>query len=472
METAGRGSIGSLLEAIRSPISRDTRARLDDAWRRVPDVYRTPHQFLGRQYAGCGATVGAMPRCDFACQGCYLGEGANRVLPAPLSQIKRQLDALRAWLGRGGNVQLTDGEITLRPADELVELVRYSREIGLVPMLMTHGDGFRRDPELLPRLVSDGGLSEISIHVDTTQRNRRGSAYRHAREERELLPLREEFAALIRRVRRETGRTLEAATTFTVTPDNLASVPTVLRWLCANADAFKMISFQPAAEVGRTVSGLGHRVTVDGLWRKIAEGLSGREEDLDELLRSEGWLGHPSCSRFVQGMVVRDGDRPAVFHPLFRRDDPMEQQVLGRLVALLGGLTFRLDDRAHALARSLGLAIRFPKLAAWDLPRLVLHWAGRFAPDSPLRFMARWLRGEARADYLNVVSHHFMSAAELGTPLGEERLELCAFRVPIEGRLMSMCEANALGGRERYYEGLGRSVGPQGRPTGSPIAGT
>ena len=42
-----------------------------------------------------------------------------------------------------------------------------------------------------------------------------------------------------------TRRPLEAATTMTVTCDNLAEVPLVIRWMCANADAFKMISFQP-----------------------------------------------------------------------------------------------------------------------------------------------------------------------------------------------------------------------------------
>ena len=47
-----------------------------------------------------------MPKCDFACKECYLGEDANRARPRPLADIKRQLDDLRAWLGPAGNVQL------------------------------------------------------------------------------------------------------------------------------------------------------------------------------------------------------------------------------------------------------------------------------------------------------------------------------------------------------------------------------
>jgi hypothetical protein len=460
--------VASWVDAFRTPISADTRARLDDAWRRLPQKYKTPNQFLGRQYAGCGATIGAMPRCDFACRGCYLGEEANRVLPAPLTQIKRQLDAIREWLGHGGNVQLTDGEVTLRSAAELVELIRHARGIGLAPMLMTHGDSFRRDPELLPRLVSEGGLGEVCIHVDTTQRGRSGAAFRRPREERDLIPLRDEFAAMIRRVRRETGRPLEVATTFTVTAANLDQVPLVMRWMCSNADAFKMISFQPAADVGRTVPGLGDAVTVEKLWRRIAEGLCGREDAAEDLLRGEGWLGHPDCSRFVQGAVVRDRGAPPVYHPLFRRDDVIEQRVLARLVAELGGLTFRLDDRAQAIARGLGLAVRSPGLIALEVPRLLAHWLRRAAPRDPIGFAWRWLRAEARVDYLNVVSHHFMSAGDLGTPRGRERVELCAFQVPIDDRLMSMCEVNALGARERYYRAIG-ARGPQGNPPPRPI---
>ena len=44
-----------------------------------------------------------------------------------------------------------------------------------------------------------------------------------------------------------------------------------------------------------------------------------------------------------------------------------------------------------------------------------------------------------------------MSAAEMKTAQGEERLAVCAFRVPINGRLEPMCAVNALDLREAYY---------------------
>jgi hypothetical protein len=35
-----------------------------------------------------------------------------------------------------------------------------------------------------------------------------------------------------------------------------------------------------------------------------------------------------------------------------------------------------------------------------------------------------------------------MSSHELETPEGKERLEACNFKVPIDGRMVSMCELN------------------------------
>jgi Radical SAM superfamily len=452
-----RNALSTLAGLFRSPVSGETRRLLAVAWQQLPQRFRTGNQFLGRQYAGCGATIGAMPRCDFACRGCYLGAAANRTPAQPVDEIKAQLRRLRAWLGEGGNVQLTDGEVTLRPESELIELVRFARAVGLVPMLMTHGDAFRRQPGLLERLMVEGGLSELSIHVDTTQRGRRGPAYRDARREADLLPLREEFARMIRRARRQTGQALDVATTMTVTSHNLAEVPLIIRWMCDNADAFKMISFLPVASVGRTEPGLGGAVDVEDLWANIAQGLPGHVEAARALLRGQGWLGHPACSRFVQGLVVdRPGHAPE-FHPLFRPDDPRDAAAVHEGMARFGGFTTRLDTRAEAVARLAGLVAHAPGFFAGKVVPFVLRWPRRLDPEHPVRFLWHWLRGEVRVNYLNIVSHHFMSREELLTPLGRERLGLCAFRVPIGERLVSMCEVNALGVRDHYYEQLRRS---------------
>src|SRR6516162_8365261 len=247
----------------------EVRAALASARARLPESSRGPTQFLGRQYAGCGATIGAMPKCDFSCAGCYLSADANRARPRPLSEIRDQLHQIRAWLGPAGNVQITDGEVSLREEAELIEIIAYARAIGLVPMLMSHGETFRRRPGLLERLMERGGLTELSIHIDTTQRGRRDH-YAQGRSEADLDGLRSEFANLIRTARSRTGRRLEGGSTVTVTGQNLEGVSGIVRWFLANADAFKMLSFQPLAQVGRTDPSL-KGVDSDELWHHIAQ---------------------------------------------------------------------------------------------------------------------------------------------------------------------------------------------------------
>jgi hypothetical protein len=405
------------------------RAALAAAWERVPRSFRGPTQFMGRQYAGCGATIGAMPKCDFSCTGCYLNADANRARRAPLSEIKQQLQQIRAWLGPCGNVQLTDGEISLLEESELIEIIAYARRLGLVPMLMTHGETFRRRPGLLEQLMEKGGLTEVCIHVDTTQRGRRDT-YRAAHTEAELDGLRTEFAQLIRTARARTRRRLEAASTVTVTQHNLDSVPGIVRWFLANADAFKMVSFQSLAVVGRTDRSL-KGIAADELWQRIAEGAGD-----DMIRRGEGWLGHPACSRFVQGLAVRRRNGVA-FVPLYRRDQVEEMQTLNELLDRLGGVSFRLDNYVRAWRRAGRIA--------------VCH--GGFIMGRLLPAFVRLLRRARsfRANYFCIVSHHFMSAADMKTAQGEERLAACAFRVPINGRLEPMCAVNALGLREAYY---------------------
>ena len=449
--------LGRLLGIVARPVGDEARALLAHNWAGLTDALRVPQQMFGRQGNGCGATIGVMPRCDFACRGCYLTGEANRVPAAPVDEIKAQMRALRPVLGHAGNLQLTDGEVTLRPVDELVELLRYARSLGLIPMLMTHGDSFRRRPGLLERLMTEGGLTEVSIHVDTTQRGRIGDGYRHAADEAALDPLRDELAAMIRGARRATRRPLRAAMTMTVTRDNLAGVPGVLRWLLRNADAFRMISFQPVAQVGRTEGGYGGGVSVDALWDVIAWGLGVR--GADRVRRLAVWFGHSGCNRMVNGVVVTRG-ATSRFHGLRDADDATDVRVVDGFLERFGGISFRLDRAAERVARLLGVVRAAPRFVLGNLAPYALHWLRRVGDGRAARGAWRLATRAARVRPLVIVSHHFMSPAELETPDGRERLAHCVFRVPLDGNLVSMCAVNALGGRERYYAQLRRAHGP------------
>ena len=439
---------------VSPPVSMETKNLLRNAREALPDQFRTDNQFLGYQYAGCGATIGVMPRCDFACRGCYLGREANRIAPESVVGIKRQLRVIRGWLGEGGNVQITDGEATLRPIEEIIEIIRYARDIGLVPMLMTHGDSFRASPGMLKRLMQEGGLTEVSIHIDTTQRGRSGRGYKYAESEQQLMPLRNEFAQMIRSLRKETGRTLEVATTFTVTDENISDVADVVRWMGQNADAFKMISFQPVAQVGRTEEQLGESLTVNKLWVRIAEGLYGDKDRVNELMLHQGLFGHPDCTRFVQGAIVTQSGSTPVFHPLFREDDTNAIQLFKEIFHRFGGISFRRFSPWQKIHCLINLLIQNPKFILLSLLPFVLQRLRDFDGRSARRLIAAWLLGRTQVHYLNIVSHHFMSRAEIETPLGQERIAACVFKVPINDSLVSMCEVNALGYREKYYDSI------------------
>ncbi len=446
------------LRALRTPVLPESRALLDKNWRSLPVALQTPHQMLGRQGNGCGATIGAMPRCDFACRGCYLGEEANKVPAQPVSEIKAQMLALRPVLGPAGNLQLTDGEVTLRPVEEVIELLQYARSLDLIPMLMTHGDSFRRRPGLLEQLVRDGGLREVSIHIDTTQRGRVGE-WRKATTEAQLNPLRAEFAELLRATRRVTGLNVRAATTMTVTPDNINGVADVVRWLVENPDAFFMISFQPIAQVGRTEAGLGDSVDVERLWREIARGLYGDDSpaSVQRLLIGQKWLGHSECNRFVHGVVAQYHDRVpqgaarSRFHPVRQHGDATDERAVDGFLSRFGGVSFRRDSRVEAAARFLGLALRAPMFMVRNVVPFLWHWLRRIDPKSPSRAIRDIVAGRLTTHGFVFVSHHFMSRTQLETPLGQERVKHCVFQVPINGTLTSMCEVNALGIREAYY---------------------
>ena len=445
--------VPQLYRIARKPVGDEARRLLNANWDALAPSMRVPQQMFGKQGNGCGATIGAMPRCDFACRGCYLNADANKSPAESVSAIKAQMRALRPVLGNAGNLQLTDGEVTLRPVEEIIELLRYAQSLGLIPMLMTHGDSFRRRPGLLEQLMVKGGLIEVSIHVDTTQRGRVGEQWRRANTDAELNPLREEFARLIRDAQRSTGLPLRAATTMTVTRDNLHGVADVVRWLTHNTDAFRLISFQPIAQVGRTEEGYGGGVDVEALWDLVADGLNvaGGATRMAEM---GVWFGHQSCNRMVNGVVMHAVNREPVFHAVRDAESSTDVRVVDGFLQRFGGISFRLDSASERVARSVGIVVAEPAFIFRSVLAFARQWTQRAGAGSSWRGAWHLLRGKARMTPLVLVSHHFMNRDQLSSPEGQERLSHCVFKVPINGQMLSMCEVNALGVREQYYTEL------------------
>jgi len=369
---------------------------------------------------------------------------------------------LRRNLGPMAKVQITSGEVTLLEPEKLGRIVEYAREIGLDPMVMTNGQRFSDRPEYLPTLVTDYGLRKVSIHVDSTQHGRRG--FPAGEGEAVLRPLRDHFAGMIRQTRRETGARLHAAHTVTVTPDNIGEVPEIMDWALENHDAFRVVSFQPVAEVGRTRDRKATEISLDSVWSKICDSL-GRSFNRNAL-----HFGHPSCNVVCPLFVVSVGERREIVECAPEGDD-RGAALVGRLGAALVGLPPLGANLGRGVVRLTGLLARNPGLIAsglrygliraWRELRLLGSIAGGLARLRPVRIRP-WI----------LVVHSFMNREELATPLGQERLAACVFRVPVDGRMVSMCELNATGlrlelnqeaGKQEPFEGT-RSSPPLPRP--------
>jgi len=389
-------------------------------------------QVAGVAGIACGATHSLMERCNLACTSCYLTDLANRTEPLPFELVREQLQRLRAYLGPGGKAQITSGEVTLLPLEDLGRIVAYARAIGLDPMVMTNGVRFLREPEYLFALVRDFGLRKLSFHVDSTQRGL--ASWRPGMRERELHPLRDELAELVLEARRRTGARLHAAHTVTVTPDNLADVPDVVDWVLDRADPVRILSFQPVAPVGRTEDVSSDEITLDAMWELMCRPV-GRK-----LNRHAMHFGHPECNVSVPLLVVRLGQRREVVE-LVRAGSASDERVFGTLLRVLApavNMNLRAGENAWPVVRTL---LTRPRVAA----QLAVHavrraWSERRVVLAAARAL---LGGELRIRPLVLVVHKFMGAAELETPLGRERLAACVFKLPVDGEMVSMCELNA-----------------------------
>ena len=433
----------------REALQGEKRRLLAERWESLPESVRVPGQIAGRAAVACGATHHVMERCDFACTCCYLGAHANETEPLPFLEVAQQLDDLRAALGHGGKVQITAGEVTLLPLDELGKIVRYARGIGLDPMVMTHGQRFLEEPAYLRGLVEAYGLRKLSIHVDSTQRGRRGVA--RGVDELGLNAVRERFARLIRDTRRVSGADLKAASTITVTADNLPQMGEVARWFLRNADAFRMISFQPVAKVGRTRGFHDSSSMRDDLWSRI-EAVVGRS-----LNRAPMQFGHASCNVTVPLVVGRVGEDFVVFEGI-RSSSRWDRRVFDRLMEL-ASLEF---DFTRSYLEDVWVALKAAARQPWFALEALAYGLWRLVGESGRWGKLCWwaLRGRSLPQLrpLLLVVHSFMDAQELDTEEGRERLQACVFKLPVDGKLVSMCEMNASGLRQKIDARLSASA--------------
>ena len=98
--------------------------------------------------------------CNVECSHCYV-ERPKDMKSLSLEEWKKVLD--KVWEIGTPHVCFTGGEATLHP--NLVELVQYAQEVGLVTGLLTNGRALA-DKAFLQKLV-DGGLDHIQITLES-----------------------------------------------------------------------------------------------------------------------------------------------------------------------------------------------------------------------------------------------------------------------------------------------------------------
>jgi hypothetical protein len=439
--------------AFRNPIAGEKADILRARWDSLPQELQTPNQISGRHLTHCGFILGAS-YCSFHCTHCYLPKNANRVPIPSLADVKEQIDANRRFQGPGGGLQITGGDVAdaywkSGRTDELVEIIRYAYQVGLVPMLMTHGQTLLEQPQFLERLVVEGGLRQVSVHVDLTQAGRHGYPIQRVKHESDLHPVREAFTQLARDIRRRTGAPLEYALSFTVTQNNVDEVPEVIRWYLADPERthiWRMLSFQPEADTGRTIFSQ-QRALPERVWEKICEGTG------FQLEKGGTNFGHPDCNSWASILISR---RTGKFIPLLPTDTTTKR-LLGKILAQIGGLSLVTDDARTTPWRLAGILAQNPGLTLRSVFHLVkLIASGRIPPGMAIDLFA------GRAHTLGVGTHNFMDAEQVSRadsdPVIKARLDSCVFKGAVKGdgewRAVPMCRMNQQKWSDIYEERL------------------
>jgi hypothetical protein len=368
--------------------------------------------------------------------------------------VKEQIDANRRFQGPGGGLQITGGDVVdaywkAGRVSELIEIIRYAYQVGLVPMLMTHGQTLLEQPQFLEQLVVEGGLRQVSVHIDMTQAGRHGYPIGRIRSEADLHPVREAFTKLAQHIRQKTGAPLEYALSFTVTQNNVEHVPDVIRWYLADPERtriWRMLSFQPEADTGRTIFSQ-ERATPLRVWEKICEGAGLALE------KGGTYFGHPDCNSWASILISR---RTGKYIPLLPTD-ATTKRLLGEILRQIGGLSLVTDDARTTPWRLAGVLAQNPALTLRSLFHLTaLALFGRI----PLHMIVDLASGCAHT--LGIGTHNFMDAEQVARadsdPVTKARLDSCVFKGAVkengQWRAVPMCRMNQQKWSDIYEERL------------------
>lgn len=449
-----RRSFKERWRAFRFPIDREKQALLRARWESLPNELRTPNQLAGRHLTHCSFITGAS-YCSFHCTHCYLPKNANEIPIPSLAEMKAVIEANRRFQGPGGGLQITGGDVAdaywrAGRAEELVEIVRHAVAVGLVPMLMTHGQTLLQHPEFLDALVLEGGLRQVAVHIDMTQAGRHGYAINRLTNEADLHPVRDLFTRLALDLRQRTGLPFELAHNCTVTERNIDSVAEIVRWFLADSRRsriWRILSFQPEANTGRTIRSQ-HPVTPAMVWERLCAGMA-------LALDGSAFIGgHPDCN---QGTTLLIDQRSGRYLPILPNDD-RTRALFTEILETIGSISTMTTDSLLPY-RLAGAFARHPGLALRSLGRL---FALVRSGEIPRQFLRGLITGKAHT--LNIGTHNFMHATQVANapndPVTCARLDACVFKGAVKNRAtkeweaVPMCAMNYSRWSELYAERL------------------
>ncbi|MBL8518278.1 MAG: radical SAM protein [Betaproteobacteria bacterium] len=378
-----------------------------DAWAAARERMRAagqwaPWQTVGRRMAiGCVA-LEITQRCNLDCTYCYLSESSEALKDIPLEEVYRRIDMILAHYGPGTDVQVTGGEPTLRPRDELVAIVRRVAERGLRPSLFTNGIKLTRP---LLEALSDAGLVDVAFHVDLTQ-EREGYPT-----EQSLNAIRLQYIALAR------GLPVAVMFNTTVFAGNINELEMLGKFFLSQHANIRMASFQLGADTGRGAEREGaQRAAIDQA-RVVRALQSAAGTSLNFTAIS---AGHQACNRYAFALVAGD-----TVQDLFS-----DSRLAWDVHAATANARFDRRSKWATLSAFGGALLRHPGLllrgAAWLTGAL---W----------RLSGGLLRARGRVGKLSFFIHNFMDAGGLD----RERCDACSFMVMTPEGPLSMCVHNA-----------------------------
>ncbi|MEM1130420.1 MAG: radical SAM protein [Pseudomonadota bacterium] len=357
-----------------------------------------PGQTAGRFWPVACVALEVTQRCNLDCTLCYLSEHAEAAHDVPLRILLERVDAVAAHYGVHTTIQITGGDPTLRPVEDLACLCRHIRARGLRSCLMTNGIRARR--EMLARLA-DAGLDDVAFHVDLTQERANFPS------EAALNAVRSDY------LDRAEGLGLRVLFNTTVFDGNLRELPAVARFFRAEAGRIALVSFQLQTATGRGVLG-GGGVTKAAVADALEEGFG------TPLSFGVAEVGHRDCTRYAALLVAGESAVSALTN----------RGLFGHVLAAMerharhsGAYVSVLPTLRAALVRHPALALRVlgeVSRKLWRLRRGLWHSRGR---------MSR----------MTVLLHDFMAEDALEAA----RCESCVFMVATPSGPVSMCEVNA-----------------------------